>query len=86
MARKLIKHKKRKRESISKSPFGNIRIGLAKNISKILGETKQSKFQWKQDQKQIKGDNPNNIMRKANKHFTGKKIGNTENIKSITNY
>jgi hypothetical protein len=57
---------------------------LAGKKSKILGQTKQSKFQWKRDPKQIEADNPNNIKLKASKHFENKKGRNTENVKSIT--
>jgi len=70
-----IKHVKRKRKSDSEPQVGGIGLDLAKKKrkSKILGETKQSKFKWKRDPKQIKWDNPNNIKRKASKHFGNKK-------------
>lgn len=50
-------------------------------ISKTLDQTKQSKFQWKRNPKQIKRDNPKNINRKASKNFGNKNGRNTENVK-----
>ena len=76
MTRTSIKHMNGKRESDSKSQVGSIILGLAKRkIQKFWVKKKLSKFQWKREPKQIKGDNPNNIKRKASKHLGKNKEG-----------
>jgi hypothetical protein len=40
---------------------------------KIITSKKQSKLQWLQDQREINGDNLNNIRRETSRHFMNKK-------------
>jgi hypothetical protein len=41
--------------------------------SKLLDQRKQAKLQWLQDQREINGDNLNNVRREASRHFRNKK-------------
>jgi hypothetical protein len=44
-----------------------------KGCSKLLGQRKQAKLHWLQDQRAINGNNLNNISREVSRHFRNKK-------------
>jgi hypothetical protein len=46
--------------------------------SKLLDEKKQAKLQWLENPSEISGDNLNNVIREASRHFRNKK---RENLK-----
>jgi 5-methylcytosine-specific restriction endonuclease McrBC GTP-binding regulatory subunit McrB len=41
--------------------------------SKLLDQRKQAKLQWLQDASEVNGDNLNNLIREASRHFRNKK-------------
>jgi Fe-S cluster assembly ATPase SufC len=41
--------------------------------SELLDQRKQAKLQWLQDPKEINGDNLNNVIREASRHFRNKR-------------
>jgi hypothetical protein len=61
------------KQSLGYHEVRNHKSWFHEGCSELLDQRKQAKLQWLQDPSEINGDNLNNVIREASRHFRNKK-------------